>query len=1164
MSGPWEDYQSTESTAAAPLPWEEYQPMTPSPTAQPDKRNYLARVRDKIVSMVRAEAQKTQGQHQKAALRGAANLFNPVGTALDLLPKAHEVVFPDKEEARTASGVVESLQAGWQGSATGLAVRGKLPSVTLDPHHAKWYEKLASTTAQTISELPEMVAGGLVVGAAGLPTGPGAVAAAGAGMFAVPTALRESLVQSYSMGEAASVADYLGRTSIVVKSTAKDALVGALTSLTGYGLLKVATPALEGAARSLTMGSTAAAGPLGSTASKIVTGGAQTLAATGEIGAMTVAPALLEGRLPERDDFLNAAILVGGMKGAHVVVGKLHSIYAKTGRTPAEVLSDAQSDPKLAEELRQTVDPAKPVVDPEIPDAYRPLADAQAAADAVPGIPQEVVKEFYGPTIPIPGEPKPTTIDYNYINSSEQVKGALERLSAVNEVEIQTQRRGAVSHEQTDIEAANWLRQNVGDGAEVTARQPGTAANAAELLARKQMTQEAANAMGERAQELLSLAPDAPPEAVAAAEAAFAASVARTQLISAEFLGARAEAGRALDALKITKKAAASTKLIQEMIAQGKSMREIAEMASVLDSPEAALKFAQGLSKVKTIEKVLEAWKASLVSGPITQMANFLGNVTFAGMRPVVDAAAAAVGTAARGADRVRFSEPVAGTLGSLAGVTDGLKLAKVAFMEDVPGGKAEHRHAIGGKTGYIVRTPFRALGAADQLFRTMNERYEAYSLAAREAVKEGHNPATREFRERVVELATNPTEAMIEKIDTAGERYTFQAKGGEIVQAMMGVLNAAPVLKFAVPFMQTPVNVFKEMARHSPAAPIVKEWRTAWAEGGAAKQKAIAEMMVGTGISALAASWTFSGHVSGAGDPDPNKRRAQIAAGWQPYSVKIGDTWYSYQRLQPLGTVIGMAADMAEAWEHMNPEEQDKVPRILGLAFANAVTNQTFLQGMSTLSDALSQPDRKGPRFVQNLAASAVPALVGQSAQLFDPYVREIGGIKDAVQNRIPGLREQLPTQRDPFGQPVSSPERLIPGSPVVMREQSTDKVRTELARLASLPESSLSVRPAPKAIHMAAGGDMKAGRVELTPEQRDRFAEASGQMAYQILSDIVHSPGYDFMPDFARELTFKAVFEHANQMGEYKALTPQERAVEIDRIVGRIQKRINAPGGR
>jgi hypothetical protein len=33
----------------------------------------------------------------------------------------------------------------------------------------------------------------------------------------------------------------------------------------------------------------------------------------------------------------------------------------------------------------------------------------------------------------------------------------------------------------------------------------------------------------------------------------------------------------------------------------------------------------------------------------------------------------------------------------------------------------------------------------------------------------------------------------------------------------------------------------------------------------------------------------------------------------WQPYSIQIGGRWYSYNRLDPLGMMMGMAADDSE-----------------------------------------------------------------------------------------------------------------------------------------------------------------------------------------------------------------------------------------------------------
>jgi hypothetical protein len=144
-----------------------------------------------------------------------------------------------------------------------------------------------------------------------------------------------------------------------------------------------------------------------------------------------------------------------------------------------------------------------------------------------------------------------------------------------------------------------------------------------------------------------------------------------------------------------------------------------------------------------------------------------------------------------------------------------------------------------------------------------------------------------------------------------------------------------------------------------------------------------------------------------------------QTAAGWQPYSVKIGDTWYSYERLQPIGTLIGLAADVAGVWDHLTEEESDKIPKMLSIAFANAVTNQTFLQGITKLVNAMSDPKRFAPKFFQGLAGSIVPAAVAQAANSMDPVAREVDSMLESIQSRIPGMREDLLPKRDIFGEP-------------------------------------------------------------------------------------------------------------------------------------------------
>src|SRR3990167_6592884 len=111
----------------------------------------------------------------------------------DALPDAP---FAGPARPVAASGPLEAVQAGYQGSATGLALRGRLPDIVLDANNAKWYEKALASVGQMGSELPLMVAGaagGGVVGTAGggAVGGPGGAVVGGglgtgAGAFAVP------------------------------------------------------------------------------------------------------------------------------------------------------------------------------------------------------------------------------------------------------------------------------------------------------------------------------------------------------------------------------------------------------------------------------------------------------------------------------------------------------------------------------------------------------------------------------------------------------------------------------------------------------------------------------------------------------------------------------------------------------------------------------------------------------------------------------------------------------------------------------------------------------------------------------------------------------------------------------------------------------------------
>ena len=1037
-------------------------------------------------------------------------------------------------QPRLGTTFLDAIKAGYQSSGTGLTLQGRLPDVVMDPHSEGWYHPfntLAKGVSQLVSDAPEMF-GGMVAGAAAGSEAPiiGNVIGGGIGAFAVPAAFRKALMLQYSQGSVSSVADFLERTAIVGGEAAKQGLVGGLTA--GLG------PLAQGALEPLAGATTAALG-----------------AKAAELGAMTLAPAALEGKLPEPEDFINGAILVGGLHAVGMVSGNLRSVYEKTGLKPDEAVAMAKQDPVLAQELQEPMGPAG------VPKTLEPQANAEAIKSAIPGLPanRDLVSEVFGPTVRVPDPAPAPQINYQYIDTTSQMDGVLAKATELANEAIQTQRRGTQSWEQSMQGAVDLL--NAG-GLDVI-RQPGTGATDAEIVARHWVVQGAVTDMVTQA-KAFALLDNPTPEQVATFEAAMARpSVA---LAVAQFKGASAEIGRAMNAMKITDGVMENAQLIQEAVAKGGvAPKDLANLLAQLDSPEGAARAARSLHPASTWDQIMEGWKAGLL-GPVTVIKKGLSDFTMLAARPLIDTVALGLDRVAGGTERMAAAEPVARVVGNYQAAKQGLVQAweTLKWNSEPTGGLAESQAAIPGAFGQVVRYPFKAIEAVTTLFQAMQERGEASAQAARRAAAEGLDPSTHEYWDKVADYATNEVPANAEEF---AKRMTFSADlgpAGKNFKRLIGTEIAGGVkpLQVIFPFLKAPLNIFQESARLSPLAPLVGDWRADFAEGGIARSKAVAEMAVGTALTGLGLAWAAMGKISGSGDPDPNKARLQRAAGWQPYSINLDGKWYSYRMVHPVGTLLGLTADLHEMSDYLSADESDKAWKVAAHAFAHAVTEQTFLQGMTTLIHGLDDPARNGATVVQNLAASMVPATLTQTAALVhaDPYKRQIDTIKDAVAARLPGLRENLEPQRDPFGQPIANDERVAGISPIVQNAQSTDLVRTEAARLSSIG-NGLGAPAVPRSVELPNAGQRDVGKVPLSPEQRDLFGDVSGHLAYSIMEHAVADPRWATLPDAVKQTVFKQAFARGHQLGAATALSPQERQAEVQRIVGGLAQRFQQP---
>lgn len=293
-----------------------------------------------------------------------------------------------------AEGIMDAIAAGWGASVSGLIGHQRRPDIVL-PEDADRAARIASQITQLAGDMPAMVAGwagGATVGAAvggaagsvlpGIGT-LGGIAVGGtvggsAGAFAAPAAMRKALMDHYEKGDIKDFSDFWERSSAVLWEAAKQGTVGAVTG--GAGV--VAGKAIP-----------AVAGP-------VVEKSAQ---AAAEIGAMVTVGKAIEGEMPNADDFIDAAIVVGGL---HAVskVGKFRTVYEKTGVKP-EILGEmAEKDPAMKQELMSDNIQVPKALEKNIEEIPSPKApeskplergDAEAAILEKIGVKAEKQKDAY-------------------------------------------------------------------------------------------------------------------------------------------------------------------------------------------------------------------------------------------------------------------------------------------------------------------------------------------------------------------------------------------------------------------------------------------------------------------------------------------------------------------------------------------------------------------------------------------------------------------------------------------------------------------------------------------------------------------------------------------------------------------------------------------------
>jgi hypothetical protein len=174
----------------------------------------------------------------------------------------------------------------------------------------------------------------------------------------------------------------------------------------------------------------------------------------------------------------------------------------------------------------------------------------------------------------------------------------------------------------------------------------------------------------------------------------------------------------------------------------------------------------------------------------------------------------------------------------------------------------------------------------------------------------------------------------------------------------------------------------------------------------------------------------------------------------------------------------------------------------------------------------AIHDPERYGGQFLNGYAGLIVPAAIAQFARVPDPYQRDVRSFGDAVQARLPGMRQDLPVQTDILGTPKANPAFGVSGVVgVAARSAEQDPLQLEISDI------GFKYSAPPK----------KIGNVELDATAYESYAKLSGELVRSQLENLVDTPLYQNTSKTGKNILMKRVAERARQVATRRTLVEQ-----------------------
>lgn len=236
---------------------------------------------------------------------------------------------------------------------------------------------------------------------------------------------------------------------------------------------------------------------------------------------------------------------------------------------------------------------------------------------------------------------------------------------------------------------------------------------------------------------------------------------------------------------------------------------------------------------------------------------------------------------------------------------------------------------------------------------------------------------------------------------------------------------------------------------------------------------------------------------------------------GRQASSIKVGNKWRTGQTLGPLGNVLIVGGAFADAFKRTGSATQAMVEAMT--SGAKSFTENTFLKGVSSAVDAITDPKRSFEVWFTNTAGSTVPTIISDLANSIDTVNRRYKGPLEKIQSRIPFWRQDLDPKIDVLGGEVSR----YGGNPLeafIDPTRPSKEIQTPVINeLRRLTDAGFNVSP-------SLLGD-KNGYAVLSKEDNTELWKKAGTITDSKLQKLIELPQYKEMDDEKKAKTVENI---------------------------------------